>query len=314
MLRELWARLRSNPQYKLLSLALALLAWSYVQLEQVGEGTIRARVAWKLPDGLQAVEQLPSHVTLTVRGTHADRRVARARSVRVPVDLGAIGVGEHHVEFAAFRPEGLPDTLEVLGQSPSAMTITLDEVAERKVAISPVHVGDPAHGYVVGGVTLEPAVVTVSGPRGVLAAMVDAKTRPIEVSGLSIDAVVPVEFDLPRSVSVLDGSRVEARVSIVPLLERRTLSAVPVVVWQQQGWSVRPEVVEVTLEGPAAALARVPADEVVVIAHLPDAPEQATYEAAWGPREGVRLRVLHGAGDAVEVVRMDPPRVVVERR
>lgn len=314
VLRDLWSWLRSNPQYKLLSLALAVLAWSYVQLEQVGEGSLRARVVWKLPDGLMAVEQLPSHVNLTVRGTHADVRVARARPVRLPVDLGAIGVGEHHVEFGAFRPEGLPDTLEVLGQSPSAMTITLDEVAERKVAVAPVHVGEPAPGFMVDSVVLSPGVVTVSGPRGLLASMVDAKTHPIEVTGLSGDTVVPVDVDLPRSVTVAGGARLEAIISVVPVKERRALNAVPVMVWQQTGWVARPETVEVTLEGPAAALARVAQDEVVAIVHLPDQPDQSSYEAAWGPRDGVRLRVLHGAGDAVEVVRMDPPRVVVERR
>ncbi len=313
-MREYLNRAVANPHYKLLSFAIALLAWSYVQLEQISESPVRVRVDWQLPSGLISVEQLPSTATLTLRGTGADLRRARAAPLRLPIDLGASGVGEQRVEFTAFRAEGLPETLEVIGTTPTAMTVTLDEVAERKVALNPVRIGDPADGYLVGSVVLEPSVLRVRGPRGVIASMMRVNSRPVDVSGLTSDAEVPAELDLPRSVSVVDGIGVSARISVVPELERRTLSAVPILVWQQAGWVAQPSSLEVTLEGPAAAIAAVSVEDVVAFAHLPDAPDRAAYEALWGPKQGVRLRVLHGAGDAVVTVRVEPAKVEVIRR
>lgn len=314
MLREFFVQLFRHPHYKLLSFAIALFAWGYVQLEQVGEAEVRAKVVWQLPPGLSSVDQLPRRVELSVRGTGADIRRARAARVELPVDLRTIGSGEHQVEFGAFRPEGLPEGLEILGCSPSSMTFRLDELVTRKVSVEPVHVGEPASGYLVGDVSVEPAVVALEGPRGVVAALTQVKTRPVEVSGLSADARVPVELELPRAVGLVAGTELTAVVSVVPELERRTFSAVPVVAWQQSGWTTEPGTVEVILEGPAEALAKVPADEVVAFVHLPDTPDRARYEAPWGPKEGVRLRVLHGVGDAVEVVRVEPARVEVVRR
>ena len=101
---------------------------------------------------------------------------------------------------------------------------------------------------------------------------------------------------------------------LVPELERRQLSTVPVVVWGHQGWVSQPAVVSVTLEGPAAELERINVDEVVAFVHIPDQPERVQYEAAWGPREGVRLRVLQGVGENVEVVRVEPSRVEAIQR
>ena len=313
-MREVVRWLFSNPHYKLLSFALAVMAWSYVQLEEETEAQVRARVDWMLPPGLMSVEPLPKTVSFTVRGTGADVRRARAKRLRLPVDVQSSGVGDQQVEFAAFRPEGLPEALTVLGCSPSAMTFTLDESAERKVAVLPTQVGEPADGYIVRSVTIEPSVVRVEGPRGVIAAMVDVKSRPIEVSGLSADQTVPVQLELPRSVRLLDVTNLQATVSVVPELERRSLTGVPVVVWQQEGWTVEPPTIDAMLEGPASLLANIRSEDVVAFVHLPDNPERPSYEALWGPKEGVRLRLLHGAGDAVEVIRVEPAKVEARQR
>lgn len=313
-MRDFLRWLVSNPHYKLLSFALALMAWSYVQLEEETEGQVRARVDWLLPQGLISVEPLPTTVSFTVRGTGADVRRAAGQNLRLPVDMTSAGVGEHRVEFTAFRPEGLSERLEVLGCSPSAMTIGLDESAERKIAVVPTHVGEPAEGYIVHSTTIEPSVVHVQGPRGVVASMVDVKTMPIEVSGLSADQTVPVELELPRSVRLLDAPKLVARVAVVPEREGRTITGIPVVVWQQSGWAVEPPVIDAMLEGPAALLADIRSEDVVAFVHLPDNPERSVYEALWGPKEGVRLRLLHGAGDAVEVIRVEPAKVEARRR
>ncbi len=313
-MRELLGRALDKPHYKVAALLLAFVVWSYVQLEEETEQVVRARVVWELPAGLMSVQPLPRHVELTVRGTGAAVRRAASASVRIPVDLEAAGVGEHRVEFAALHPEGLPEAVEVQACSPSAITFTLDEVGERKVEVRPVLVGEPAAGHIIREVVLDPPVVRVRGPRGVIGDMIEVSTRPIDVAGIASDTAAPAELELPRAVELLDASGVTAHVKVVPEVERRVVAEVPVVVWQRSGWVADPAAVEVTLEGPAVAVAKVQDEEVVAFAHLPDPADRPSYEAPWGPKEGVRLRVLHGGGDAVQVVRVEPARVEVRRR
>ena len=156
--------LTRNWPYKLISVFIALFAWSWVQLEEVHEGQVRARVDWSLPTGLMSVEQLPTTVTLNLRGTGAAIRRARDTVVRLAVDVSTVGVGEHSVEFTSFPVSGLPNAVDVLGCSPAAMRFNLDEVTHRKVKLQAVMVGDPAAGHLVQSVALDPSVVGLVGP------------------------------------------------------------------------------------------------------------------------------------------------------
>ena len=312
MLRRWSERIFRNPGYKLLSFSLAFFAWWYVQQAEVHESQVRARVEWQYPDGLTPSDQLPSHILLNVRGTGAMVRSARAADIRVPVDLADVGVGEHEVDFMAFQPAGLPAGLDVSGTSPSAVTFGLDELASRKLMVRPVIVGEPAPGFRVAELRIVPNVVEVKGPRSRVDALLEAKTQAVDVTGLNLTTDLKLSLDLPRGVTLADPSAVpQATVEVLAERERRVLSAVPVQVWVHHGWAVLPDSISLTLEGPLEALEDVEPQDVTGFVHLPDVPERSRYKAEWGPEEGVRLRILHGAGPSVSVVSVEPPEVEV---
>jgi len=293
---------------------LALSAWLYVQGDEVHETKLKARVAWTLPEGLTTTEQLPVTVTVLVRGTRQGVRTAEASTVIVPADLTDFSVGEHVVDLESMGVRGLPPGVDLLSVLPSAMRFVLDDVATRKVALDAKLVGDPAPGFAIASVSLDPAVVEVSGPRVVLADLPSIATKPIDVSGLAADTIVDVSFDPPRGVFVGDQAPPRAAIRMVPEVERRVLQGVPVYVWRNYDW--RPEVamVEVTVEGPAESLRQMGTEHVVAFVHLPDRPSDASYEAAHGPTEGVRLRILHPGGEEVDVISVSPNRVKVVQR
>jgi len=293
---------------------LALTAWLYVQGDEVHETRLKARVAWTLPETLTTTEQLPVTVTVMVRGTRQGVRAAEASTVIVPADLSDFSVGEHVVDLGSMGVRGLPAGVEVLSVLPSAMRFVLDEVATRKVELDAELVGDPAPGFEVASVTLDPPVVEVSGPRVVLADLPSVATKPIDVSGLAADTIVDVSIDPPRGVFVVDDAQPRAAIRMVPMVERKVLEGVPVYVWRSYEWVPTVAMVEVTVEGPAEALRSMGTEHVVAFVHLPDRPGAASYEAAYGPTEGLRLRVLHPGGEGVEVVEVTPNRVKVERR
>ena len=315
MAEGLLERIARHPRYKLLSLAIAVAAWVYVQSGEEQVARIRARLVWELPDGLVPVEPPAQEVTLEVRGTRLATRRAHDRELTIPLDARGLKVGTHALVLDGLPVEGLGTSVELLGVSPDAIELELDELARRKVAVIPVQVGDPAPGYAVSGVELAPAVVAVEGPRVTVEGLREVSTAPIDISGLRADAALEVPVELPRGVLLAEGSprTLRAAVQVAPNLEREVIANVPVQVWMQTGWLPATTSVAVTLEGPAAELRQLDPDEVVAFVHLPDVPDRDRYEAPYGPSEGVRLRILHARSENVTVVRVEPPAVEVVR-
>ncbi len=314
MLRDLWTKATRNPGFKILSFVLAFLAWWYVQQEQVHEARIRVAVEWQLPQGLTSPDVLPKQVTIAVRGTGVSLKRSKDARVRLPVDVKQIGVGQHEVEFMAFEPIGLPEGVEVLGSSPTAMRFTLDETEIRKVTIAPVLVGTPSPGHIIGEVTVVPPVVEIAGPRTLVSKLLELPTKPLDISNVDEDLDRAVELALPRNVTLTGGAvAAKAHIPVEPELERRVLSAVPVSVWGQHGWTSRPTVVEVTLEGASGALEQVTPIDVAAFVHLPDKPENPFYEVPYGPKEGVRVRIAV-AGQTVRVAKVEPELIEVWRQ
>ncbi|NCG19801.1 MAG: hypothetical protein GWP91_12400 [Rhodobacterales bacterium] len=314
MLRELWGKATRNPIFKLLSFVLAILSWWYVQQEQVHETRIRASVDWQLRDGLISPDLLPSQVTLTVRGTGLGLKRAKEARVRLPVDIRASGVGQHEVEFTSFDVQGLPEGLEVLGCSPTAIRFTLDEIDQRNVNVTAVLVGEPDAGHIIEKVTFVPPVVQISGPRSVVSKLMEIPIKPLDVSTLNTLSVLPAVLNLPRGVTIVGPSTaLVANIDIAPELERRVISGVPISVWSQNGWASRPTVVEVTLEGASQALAQIQPIDVAAFVHLPDQPENPFYVVPFGPSEGVRVRISV-AGQKVHIAKVDPPKIEVWRQ
>jgi YbbR domain-containing protein len=164
------------------------------------------------------------------------------------------------------------------------------------VPVVPAVEGDPAPGYVVGKITVDPATVEVVGPQSSIGRVNEAVTEPVSVSGARgvVNDGVTVGFldpllrlKTPRlarvSVEVLPGP-VERPVRDRPV-HLRNIGA---------GLLARstPNVVEVVLRGSREGVTRIEADDVIAYVDV----------------AGL------GAGDYALAVRVDgPPRAGVAR-
>jgi YbbR domain-containing protein len=303
-------RIFADPLAKIASVVVALLAWLYVQSDQVLDIRLSVPVTWELPDARMPTVPLPDTAVLTLRGTHAATRRAAEAGARIDVDLTALPLGEHRMDLGTVPTTGLSPGVEVVGVNPADLRFTLDEAVTRKVKVDPAQVGDPAPGFLIDGVTVEPPVVVLRGPRSAMANLRSVGIQPLDVTGLRADASFPVDLDLPIGVAVADGEMVPtALVQVRPAIERLRFPAVPVYVWDHPDWRSSTATVEVMLEGSASTLEDLKAEDVVAFVHLPEPPTAGGYEAPWGPGEGARLRILHPGGNDVKVVRVTPGRV-----
>lgn len=307
----------SNPHYKFVSLLGALMLWLYVQGEQTVDAVVRGEVVWRLPPGLVAAEPLPNTVSMVVTGPRAAVRRAGTRAPSVIIDLSELETGAHLIELSAYPVEDL-EGLTLNRLSPSSVGFSLDELSSRKVVVDTVLVGTPREGYRVRSALPDPLVVTVRGARAAIQDRVEVPTRPIDISGLAEDQSFLAEIDLPSGVERVGDEVIEVFIDLEAESDSRRYADVPVSMWppsEAAAWTLSPSTVTVELEGAASALRAIDTEDLVVFAHLPDDATRGSYTARQDAGAGgARLRVLHGGGELVSVVAVNPTQVEVRRR
>jgi YbbR domain-containing protein len=167
-----------------------------------------------------------------------------------------------------------PDHALELQPSSVAVTVPIEQRRGfRDVSVRVVREGQPAAGYRISNVAVEPAIVTVVGSPTIieeLPGFVD--TYPVSVDAATSDVVERVGLQLPGSVSVLDTQGTLVTIAITPIESSLTIER-PVEI-QGIGLglaaSPSPDSVEIILSGPLPQLESLQPQDVRVILDLFD--------------------------------------------
>jgi YbbR domain-containing protein len=251
-----------------------------VNLEEVITRSIRVRVNVSdeetIPTGYQSglPEVDPQEITIRGPKTTVERVSEAYAEVSV---LDARDTVTEQVTPALLDTNG--DRVRGLEASPERVTVRV--VVERRegyrdVAVRAVVEGSPASGYWISNISVEPALVTVSGDKaliGELPGFVDTET--IDIEGASNDVIKRVGLDLPEGVLPWgEGSGPEGllvQISIEPQLGGRTVYDIPV---EMRGLRLgllaepSPTSVDVILSGPLPELQELQPEEVQAILNL----------------------------------------------
>jgi len=128
-------------------------------------------------------------------------------------------------ETAAIRTKLAPVALTAAGEiipglsfSPAEVEVTvpLVKAGNRKtVGIKPIITGNPASGYWVKNLSVNPAVATVTGAPDALETVKEITTAPVSVAGLSTNTDLPSTLVLPSGITTADSlSKVTVKVEI----------------------------------------------------------------------------------------------------
>jgi YbbR domain-containing protein len=102
--------------------------------------------------------------------------------VYADIDLSSLRPGERTFDLTAQQIHQ-PSELEVVQVVPSQIHLSFDARLTRQVPVQPRVVGTFATGYGIERVVVDPAVISISGPRKHVEAVESAITDPIDVSG-----------------------------------------------------------------------------------------------------------------------------------
>lgn len=209
--------LTENVGLKALSVLLAFFFWAFVKGGTQGEVTVRVPVEVnKVPNGLMVVDLDPMEVAVRLRGLTARLKTLEAQEVRIKVDLNDARPG---VNTYMLLPQSVkaPAGIEVVAVSPSELKVRVSQVFRKMVPVRVELRGEPPPGAKFGSITVDPPVVSVSGPKEVVRDLEAVRTEPIDVSGLR--ETLELEVPLSRGflpLQAIEPERVKVRLEVAP--------------------------------------------------------------------------------------------------
>lgn len=222
-----------NWPLKVISLVVAILLWFYVlgtEDPQTTQAVSVSVVPVNVPADLKPIDITPGNVELRLRGRESALEQLQTGRIRMEASLRNGRVGRNQVPM---RVAGVPLALTVVPGYPATATVQLDQIIERTRPVHDITRGEPASGFVVDSVAVQPREVTIRGAtsrvrevarvvvvvdvsgfnrREQFEAEVEARdNRNVVVSGIEFD---PSSVTVTVSVSEADVKMVPVRVNL----------------------------------------------------------------------------------------------------
>jgi YbbR domain-containing protein len=210
-----------NFRYKVLALTVALIMWGGSHSTVTEERGFDIPVTMiGVPEDLVVTAQSSDMVNIRVRGSQAALRNLPVGSLEYTVDLRGArpGVLEREVDAVALD---LPRGTQLVSRSPAALDFTLEQKGTKSVRVRADLDGEPAPGFTIAGVEVEPSTVRIAGARSEVLRLNEVLTETIDVSGLSSELVRKVRPSLRgRNLWVETGQEITVRVRVEPREEQ----------------------------------------------------------------------------------------------
>jgi YbbR domain-containing protein len=279
-----------------------------VALDRLAEAQVPVEVeTGDLPEGLAISAPRTSHEEVTASGPQSQLgRVVRAVA-RVQIFASGIDVRQPQVPLVPVDIDGRE--VESVELEPATIQVEIDVRAvetSKTVPIRPIPAGNPADGFQVSAVTVEPVVVTIFGAPDAVADITEVTTEPLPIGGANADVELDATLDLPEGTRTAeDAPAVVVTVSIRPSIASRsylvglTCEGVP------NGSACLPqqEQLSVTLLGPATELADIdPADLTPTLDASGLGPGSHTLTPTFSLPNGVDLVSVSPGSVTVQIV------------
>lgn len=210
-------RIFSNFRYKLLALVIAAFVWFVAQGQTDIEKNFQIPVVLEgLSEDLVATELSADVVNIRVRGSRAALRNIETKTFEylLPGEGAQSGPADFRVDVVGLERK-LPRGSTILNHSPSNIEARFEPRAQRRVRIRAEVAGDPASGYQISSIVVEPPVVQIEGARSEVLRLTEVVTETVDVSGLDASLIREVGVTPAADhVWVLDSGPIELTVAV----------------------------------------------------------------------------------------------------
>ncbi|HXK23544.1 MAG TPA: CdaR family protein [Myxococcota bacterium] len=181
----------------LLSAAIALVLWGMAHgTSRIDRGVDIPVIFDGVPDDLVIVGQSVDKVNLRLLGSRAALRNVSPDRLEYRVDVAGAKPGHAVYEVDPSRIE-LPRGVRTVSRSPAAIEVDFEHRGRKAVDVKADVQGDPASGFRVGAIAVDPPRVWLVGARGEVMRVSQVETEPIDVANLQ----TPIERKVRLAVA-----------------------------------------------------------------------------------------------------------------
>jgi YbbR domain-containing protein len=300
--------LRRNMSLRIISLALAVALWIFVNSGQRGSAqSFIVPIAYRgLPPHFIITNSHPQNVNIQVVGPETLLSLIDPSRLAVKLDLSGVGVGQASFRIGA-DAFNVPRQTTVTTIAPSQIVLDIDRIIVRDTPIHPVLRGKTGRGYRVASVEVQPKTVKLRGPSKTVAQIDQIETEPVDLDDAIGSFARTVALPAPAQDLRVDPPEVTANVSIGPIESVRDFRAVPITVKNADyPCTVEPAKINLTLRGPMLALEQLNLTESVAVDADGLTPGDYYLPVAVSVPDGMQL--VHQSAEKVRL------RIVREKR
>ena len=208
-----------------------------------------------IPAGLTMTGPLIQGIEVRIRGAQSVVKTLPDLQLRYVLDLSDAKVGVMSIPIDRDRIP-LPKGVLIVKVNPSFITVKVDNEMQKEVPVIISFSGKPASGFMVAAATVKPSSVILRGPESILAAVVQAKTKPVDIEGLSESIKKEITLDLAEDLAVDSCPKlVFVEIVIEEKIASRKFNDIPVEGKNTSHiYSITPPVINIEVQGPVTIL------------------------------------------------------------
>ncbi len=210
-------RRKKNLRYGVLASVVSLILWSIAHgSSSVERGYDIPVVCHDLPDTLVITDQSDREINIRVLGSRVALRNLSPSKMEYVVDVSGAKVGRtvHEVDVSRLDP---PRGVRIVSRSPAQIDARFEARGHKTVRIRADLEGEPAEGFVLTSVELDPPRVRLTGARSRVLRLSEVVTETIDVGGLEAPVERQVKLSLGSDhVWMEDDEPVRVRIGIEP--------------------------------------------------------------------------------------------------
>jgi YbbR domain-containing protein len=208
-------RRKKNLRYAVLAIVISLILWSIAHgSSSVERGFDIPVVFHDLPDTLVITDQSDREINIRVLGSRVALRNLSPSKMEYVVDVSGAKVGRtvHEVDVSRLdQPRGV----RIVSRSPAQIDARFEARGRKTVRIRVDLEGEPAEGFVLTSVEVDPPRVRLTGARSRVMRLSEVVTETIDVSGLEAPLERQVKLSLGSDhVWMEDDEPVSVRIGI----------------------------------------------------------------------------------------------------
>ena len=208
----------------LLSAAIAMVLWGMAHGTSSIERSVDIPVVFDgVPESLVITGQSVDAVNVRVLGSRAALRNVSPTKLEYRIDISSAKPGPAIYEVDASNvDQDLPRGARVVSRSPASIEVNFETRGRKSLQVRPDLEGEPAEGFMVALVEIDPPRVWVTGARSHVLRLSEVVTETIELSGAEESIEREVRLSLGDLVWREEDGGVIVRIEVEPIPESET--------------------------------------------------------------------------------------------